>query len=142
MGGLMLALWSNAALLSALSRTRLPVPVTLTLGIALGALTANISLGTGPGATLMITVGNTLAPLAAWYLLMWQPKGKDLSAARDRAGPCRRGRLRGRLQSLGPLPTASVRAAGPARRVPLPRAPRRHARIARGPGSREREVTG
>ena len=38
-------------------------------GIALGALTANISLGTGPGATLMITVGNTLAPLAAWYLL-------------------------------------------------------------------------
>lgn len=34
-GGLTLALWSNAALLSALSRTRLPVPVTLTLGIAL-----------------------------------------------------------------------------------------------------------
>ncbi|GGU87250.1 MASE1 domain-containing protein [Lentzea flava] len=38
-------------------------------GIALGALTANIALGTGPGATALITIGNTAAPLAAWYLL-------------------------------------------------------------------------
>ncbi|KJK33706.1 hypothetical protein UK23_45050 [Lentzea aerocolonigenes] len=38
-------------------------------GIALGALAANISLGAGPVGALMITVGNTLAPLAAWYLL-------------------------------------------------------------------------
>jgi integral membrane sensor domain MASE1 len=38
-------------------------------GIALGALTANIALGTGPGATVLITIGNTAAPLVAWYLL-------------------------------------------------------------------------
>lgn len=38
-------------------------------GIALGALAANIALGTGPGGTLLITVGNTAAPLTAWYLL-------------------------------------------------------------------------
>ncbi|MET9626450.1 MASE1 domain-containing protein [Lentzea sp. NPDC006480] len=38
-------------------------------GIALGALTANIALGAGPAGILMITIGNTLAPLAAWYLL-------------------------------------------------------------------------
>jgi integral membrane sensor domain MASE1 len=38
-------------------------------GIALGALTANIALGAGPGAMLVITVGNTAAPLVAWYLL-------------------------------------------------------------------------
>jgi integral membrane sensor domain MASE1 len=38
-------------------------------GIALGALTTNITLGTGLGATVVITIGNTAAPLAAWYLL-------------------------------------------------------------------------
>jgi integral membrane sensor domain MASE1 len=38
-------------------------------GIALGALSANIALGAGPGAMLLITAGNTAAPLAAWYLL-------------------------------------------------------------------------
>ncbi|HEX8870060.1 MAG TPA: MASE1 domain-containing protein, partial [Lentzea sp.] len=38
-------------------------------GIALGALTANIALGAGPLAIAVITVGNTAAPLAAWYLL-------------------------------------------------------------------------
>ncbi|MFS8095970.1 MASE1 domain-containing protein [Lentzea alba] len=38
-------------------------------GIALGALTANLALGAGPGAIVMITIGNTAAPLAAWYLL-------------------------------------------------------------------------
>jgi integral membrane sensor domain MASE1 len=38
-------------------------------GIALGALSANIALGTGTGATLMITIGNTAAPIVAWYLL-------------------------------------------------------------------------
>ncbi|GAB2816254.1 MASE1 domain-containing protein [Lentzea nigeriaca] len=38
-------------------------------GIALGALTANIALGTGPGATVLITIGNTAAPLTAWFLL-------------------------------------------------------------------------
>jgi integral membrane sensor domain MASE1 len=38
-------------------------------GIALGALTANIALDAGPWAVLMITIGNTAAPLAAWYLL-------------------------------------------------------------------------
>jgi integral membrane sensor domain MASE1 len=38
-------------------------------GIALGALTANISLGAGPIGTVLITIGNTAAPLAAWHLL-------------------------------------------------------------------------
>ncbi|MEU0881752.1 MASE1 domain-containing protein [Lentzea sp. NPDC005914] len=38
-------------------------------GIALGALTANISLGAGPAGLVLITIGNTAAPLAAWYLL-------------------------------------------------------------------------
>lgn len=38
-------------------------------GIALGALTANIELGAGLGAVVVITIGNTAAPLAAWYLL-------------------------------------------------------------------------
>ncbi|WP_211294275.1 MASE1 domain-containing protein [Lentzea kentuckyensis] len=38
-------------------------------GIALGALSANIALGAGPWAIVMITIGNTAAPLAAWYLL-------------------------------------------------------------------------
>ncbi|MDT7789003.1 MAG: hypothetical protein QOF58_7422, partial [Pseudonocardiales bacterium] len=38
-------------------------------GIALGALTANLALGAGPAGTVLITIGNTLAPLAAWYLL-------------------------------------------------------------------------
>lgn len=38
-------------------------------GIALGALSANLALGAGPVAIAMITVGNTLAPLTAWYLL-------------------------------------------------------------------------
>jgi integral membrane sensor domain MASE1 len=38
-------------------------------GIALGALSANVALGTGLGANLMITFGNTAAPLTAWYLL-------------------------------------------------------------------------
>ncbi|MDX8034369.1 MASE1 domain-containing protein [Lentzea sp. BCCO 10_0856] len=38
-------------------------------GIALGALTANLALGAGPWAILIITIGNTAAPLAAWYLL-------------------------------------------------------------------------
>ena len=38
-------------------------------GIALGALTANISLGSGPWAAVVITIGNTAAPVAAWYLL-------------------------------------------------------------------------
>jgi integral membrane sensor domain MASE1 len=38
-------------------------------GIALGALTANIALGAGPAAIAVITIGNTAAPLVAWYLL-------------------------------------------------------------------------
>ncbi len=38
-------------------------------GIALGALTANIALGAGPAGTALITIGNTAAPMAAWYLL-------------------------------------------------------------------------
>ena len=38
-------------------------------GIALGALTANIALGAGPAGIVLITIGNTAAPLAAWYLL-------------------------------------------------------------------------
>ena len=38
-------------------------------GIALGALTANIALDSGPWAVVVITIGNTAAPLAAWYLL-------------------------------------------------------------------------
>lgn len=38
-------------------------------GIALGALSANIELGAGPGAIVVITIGNTAAPLAAWFLL-------------------------------------------------------------------------
>lgn len=38
-------------------------------GIALGALTANIALDSGPLAVVVITIGNTAAPLTAWYLL-------------------------------------------------------------------------
>jgi integral membrane sensor domain MASE1 len=38
-------------------------------GIALGALAANVALGPGPLPILMITIGNTAAPLLAWYLL-------------------------------------------------------------------------
>ncbi|MGW6933269.1 MASE1 domain-containing protein [Lentzea sp. NPDC054927] len=38
-------------------------------GIALGALTANLALGAGPLGIVIITMGNTAAPLAAWYLL-------------------------------------------------------------------------
>lgn len=38
-------------------------------GIALGAFAVNITLGAGFGAVVLITIGNTAAPLAAWYLL-------------------------------------------------------------------------
>lgn len=38
-------------------------------GIALGAFATNITLGAGFGAVVLITIGNTAAPLAAWYLL-------------------------------------------------------------------------
>ncbi|MFI6099636.1 MASE1 domain-containing protein [Lentzea sp. NPDC051213] len=38
-------------------------------GIAIGAFGANVALDSDAGAVAMITVGNTLAPLAAWYLL-------------------------------------------------------------------------
>lgn len=38
-------------------------------GIALGALTTNLGLGAGPGGIVLITIGNTAAPLVAWYLL-------------------------------------------------------------------------
>jgi integral membrane sensor domain MASE1 len=53
-------------------------------GIALGALTANIALGAGPGPTVLITIGNTAAPLAAWYLLTrfgFQPQLERLKDA-------------------------------------------------------------
>jgi len=38
-------------------------------GIAIGAFCTNVALGTGFGAVVLITVGNTAAPLVAWYLL-------------------------------------------------------------------------
>lgn len=39
-------------------------------GIALGAFCTNVVLQTGFGAILLITIGNTAAPLLAWYLLI------------------------------------------------------------------------
>ncbi|WP_434441139.1 MASE1 domain-containing protein [Lentzea sp. E54] len=38
-------------------------------GITLGAFATNITLSAPPGSALLITLGNTAAPLAAWYLL-------------------------------------------------------------------------
>ncbi|SDG44144.1 Integral membrane sensor domain MASE1 [Lentzea fradiae] len=38
-------------------------------GIALGAFATNVSLNAGLGSVVVITIGNTAAPLVAWYLL-------------------------------------------------------------------------
>lgn len=38
-------------------------------GIALGAFATNVSLSAGLGSVVVITIGNTAAPLVAWYLL-------------------------------------------------------------------------
>jgi integral membrane sensor domain MASE1 len=52
-------------------------------GIALGALTANIALGSGPWGLVMITIGNTAAPLAAWYLLTRFGFRRELDRLKD-----------------------------------------------------------
>lgn len=52
-------------------------------GVALGAFCANVALQSGFGAVVLITIGNTAAPLLAWYLLTRFGLRRELDRLRD-----------------------------------------------------------